>query len=213
MIVADDTRVRLLDAAGQVFAEKGFEAATVRDICERAGANVSAVNYHFRGKEQLYRAALAHAFQCRLDQMPLPESPEGTPPVEKLRCLLRTMIAHMVDDRERPWQMQLLLRELSEPSEAGAALVRDLIRPLNEMVWNILREILPPGVPEEKLHLIGFSICGQVFYHRAARPVIALVVGEEEAHRYGGERLAEHVTAFTLAALGLAPPLTEQVKS
>jgi AcrR family transcriptional regulator len=46
----EKTRDKILDAAGEVFAEHGFEGATIRAITERAGANVAAVNYHFRDK-------------------------------------------------------------------------------------------------------------------------------------------------------------------
>ena len=56
--IADDTQAKLLEAAGQVFAEVGFQAATVREICARAGANVAAVNYHFGDKMGLYIEAL-----------------------------------------------------------------------------------------------------------------------------------------------------------
>ncbi len=51
-----DTRQRVLEAAGEVFAEKGFERATIREIVERAGANLNAVNYYFRDKHGLYVA-------------------------------------------------------------------------------------------------------------------------------------------------------------
>ena len=59
-----ETRNRLLNAAGEVFAEKGFKSATVRAICDRAGANIAAVNYHFGDKEHLYSEVLrfAHAY-------------------------------------------------------------------------------------------------------------------------------------------------------
>ena len=50
----DDPRGRILSAAGQEFAEKGFEAATIRDICTLATVNVAAVNYYFGDKHRLY---------------------------------------------------------------------------------------------------------------------------------------------------------------
>src|SRR5690242_13872125 len=55
------TREHLLEAAGQVFAEKGFERSTAKEICERARTNTAAVNYHFGGIEALYAAVLEEA--------------------------------------------------------------------------------------------------------------------------------------------------------
>ncbi len=50
----ENTRDKILNAAGEVFAEYGFEGATIRSITERAEVNVAAVNYHFRDKAELY---------------------------------------------------------------------------------------------------------------------------------------------------------------
>ena len=52
------TRDRILEAAGEQFAERGFRGATVRVICEKAGVNISAVKYYFGGKEELYSEVL-----------------------------------------------------------------------------------------------------------------------------------------------------------
>ena len=65
------TRQRLLEAAGQVFAEQGFRAATVRDICQRAGANIAAVNYHFGDKEALYREVITDSARQALARYPI----------------------------------------------------------------------------------------------------------------------------------------------
>src|SRR3954463_2442137 len=55
---AEDTRERLIRAAAQLFAEKGFEGASVKELAQEAGVNVSLVSYHFGGKEGLFKACL-----------------------------------------------------------------------------------------------------------------------------------------------------------
>ena len=59
---AKETRRRLLAAAAEVFAEKGFWEATHAEICRKAKANTAAVNYHFGTKECLYVEAWRHSF-------------------------------------------------------------------------------------------------------------------------------------------------------
>src|SRR5579871_3621280 len=53
-----ETRRRLLEAAGEVFADRGFHAATIKEITDRAGASLASVNYHFTDKAELYAAVL-----------------------------------------------------------------------------------------------------------------------------------------------------------
>src|ERR1700686_5689829 len=60
----DLTRHKLIEAAGQVFAERGYRAATIREICRRAGANVAAVNYTFGDKMGLYTEVLRHSVRA-----------------------------------------------------------------------------------------------------------------------------------------------------
>jgi AcrR family transcriptional regulator len=199
-----DTEHRLLEAAGRVFAEKGFDATTVRDVCERAGVkNIGAVNYYFRSKENLYEAAVRNAFRCRMARSPRPEWPAGTPPVVKLRKFIRGAAESMLNDFAEPWLMQLLMRELSHPGPAGEGIVRDFMRPIYGDLWGILREVLPAGTDERTIHLVAFSILGQCFYHRVGRPVMRRLVGEAEHDTYTPELIAEHVARFSLAALGL----------
>ena len=60
----DDTRDRLLQAAAEIFAEKGFAATTVREICLRAPANLALINYYFGDKLALYKEVLQHAIHA-----------------------------------------------------------------------------------------------------------------------------------------------------
>ncbi len=68
----DDTRSRLLAAAGPVFADKGYQAATIRDICLAAGVNVASVNYYFGDKATLYLETVKLRGKCEPTGFPCP---------------------------------------------------------------------------------------------------------------------------------------------
>ncbi|HYW78849.1 MAG TPA: CerR family C-terminal domain-containing protein, partial [Thermoguttaceae bacterium] len=114
---ADDTRQRLLEAAGEVFAAKGYQAATVRDICGRADANLAAVNYHFGDKERLYVEAVRQAHSSGHDE-PSPNWKSQTPPQAKLGDFVRRLLTRLLDPLRPAWHAKLMAREMIEPSAA-----------------------------------------------------------------------------------------------
>src|SRR5438034_680479 len=77
-----DTRQRLLEAAGEVFAERGFRDATTQEICRRADANIAAVHYHFGDKEELYRTVIQYAEERAAESAPADVAP-GAPRSEE----------------------------------------------------------------------------------------------------------------------------------
>ena len=202
---ADDTRAKLLDAAGEVFAANGFQAATVREICGRAGTNLAAVNYHFGDKERLYVEAVKHA-QCSGEEESFPQWPADTPPPVKLREYIHRMLAGFLDHRRPVWHARLMAREMADPTEACVALVDSYIRPSYELLNRILAELLPPETSAADRHLIAFSIVGQCVHFKIHRPIAVHLVGEEEYATYDVARLADHVARFSLAALGHGKP-------
>lgn len=204
MSLTDATRDRLLEAAGETFAERGYESATVRDICRAAGVpNIAAVNYYFGDKENLYQEAVRVAFKGSSGPMPLPEWREGTPPATRLRDFIRAFAAELIGDHRKPWHFQLMSRELSQPTSGCVAFVRDFAGPHFELLKSILRDALPTDVSAETVNLTALSIIGQVIHHRCARTIIGKLVGEKELKRYTADRLAEHIADFSLAAVGL----------
>jgi AcrR family transcriptional regulator len=196
---ADPTRQRLLEAAEAIFAEAGFEAASVRDICKRAGANVAAVNYHFGDKKRLYIEAVKYAHRLCHDGVPFPEWEPGTPPEKRLREFIRVMVQRMFQD-PHPASLQLLMREMAQPTEACAEWVREYIRPIADRLLGILVDLLPEHTPEQRF-LFGFSIVGQCLHYKQNRPVVRLLMGEERFARLDAEALARHISDFSLAGI------------
>lgn len=197
----DTTRLRILEAAGEMFAERGFESTTVRDICQAAGANVAAVNYYFGDKERLYVEAVVRAHKWRLDQAQLPDWDSSTPPREKLADFIETFFRRVLGSPEDTWRTRLVMREIMQPSKACAEIAQSNIRPQFEILQGILRELLPAETSDEELHLLSFSIVGQCLFYHVANPIISNLVDEDEHASYGIEKLAAHVTEFTLGAI------------
>lgn len=205
----DDTRTRILKTAGEIFADKGYAAATIREICDAAHVNLAAVNYYFGCKESLYSEVLQHARLRNDRDDALPVWPPATPPAVKLKFVIHQLVSQLLSlNEDDPWEARLMVREIINPTAAGKRMLRDRFRQGFGQMLAILDEIVPPEMPRHQRHQIGFSILGQCSLYRALGKVIPLLVDEEEQKQhYGSEELAEHICQVSLAALGLAPPL------
>src|SRR4051812_41914514 len=132
------TRHRLLEAAGEVFAEQGFRNATIQRICTRARANIAAAHYHFGDKERLYAAVLEYSDRLATPAVPVPA--DGAPPEERLRRHLHAFLARILDRGRPAWHGRLMSREMIEPTGALDRLVRSKIRANHQHLAAIVRE-------------------------------------------------------------------------
>jgi AcrR family transcriptional regulator len=204
MEIQDPTKVRLLEAAGEEFACKGYDAARVRTICERAGANVAAINYYFGDKEQLYVQAILDAHRCGAGGED--EIPSTLPPARQLGCFIhhflsRVLAIHHPDD----WRHKLMLREMLHPTSASDVLIREAIRPKFDRLTGILRQLCPDA-DERKLHALAFTVIGQCLHYRMARLFTERLIGPEAFGSLDLDFLTDHITSFCLAGLGHGAP-------
>jgi AcrR family transcriptional regulator len=196
------TEQRLLEAAGEIFAECGYQLATTRQICEKAGANVAAINYYFGDKEGLYMAVLRSVPRVQGEKYPSDLGLSlGATVEQKLRAYVRSLL-HRVFDEGRPgWHTKLIAREMIEPTPALDMLVEEAARPMHQELATIVRELLGSGGTQEIVRLCTLSIMSQCVYYHHARSVIRRLYPEQ---KYGIEdinRLADHITKFSLGAL------------
>ena len=207
-----DTKRRLLDAAGEIFSDKGFKAATVREICRLAKANVAAVHYHFGDKEGLYKALLIEAFEAGLRRYPphMNLGPEAGCE-ERLYAFIHSFLLRMLGSERFAWCGKLMARELHEPTQAMDHIVERYILPLAERLRSIVAEILGNGAkPDDKrTRYCAMSIVGQCQYIFRSRAIIDKLFPGLRFDEAGIAELARHVTVFSHNALKNMPEMDE----
>jgi AcrR family transcriptional regulator len=139
ILKGEEVRRKLIEIAGQTFAEAGYEAATVRQITDRAQVNIAAVNYYFGDKFQLYRAVLLSVTERTLDLLKQ-NCVEGSAE-ERLRNLVRCILE--ISSSEAPmWVHLLMARELVEQHDDKTGLFVEAIRPIHEITASIVTDLL-----------------------------------------------------------------------
>jgi AcrR family transcriptional regulator len=196
-----ETRERLLTAATRLFAENGFDAVTVRDISDRAKANVAAVNYHFGGKLGLYDEVMRSAI--RIMHSTTEEAQRegaGKAPEEQLRAYVRIFITRIVAAAGDNWIHQLMTREMSNPTPALDMVINQVIRPRMTFLADIMAALLKCPADDPRVMATAFSIhsqCIGLMNHGIAdrlNPALGIT-------RPSLDEMVDHITRFSLGGI------------
>ena len=164
-VLLDDTRTRLLDAAGQVFAESGFQAATVREICARAGVNIALVNYHFGDKLELYTEVLRHSVGASGNGIINKAIGSKAPPEEAFRELIHAMLLRVCRADRPGWHFRLMMHEFAQPTPAMASVIDETMRPVYDRFRELIGVMLDLNPDHDKVRLVDAQ------RHRASGPL------------------------------------------
>ncbi len=154
------TQGRLLHAASEIFAEKGFRESTVAEICELAKANIAAVNYHFGDKMNLYREVWGFLFEEEATRQPLPENFDEIGAEAWLRLFISTRIENIMDSGFGGRLPRLLHREMGEPTELHEEIFITHLKPNHERVKTAIKEFIGPACTEDQLKLAVHNFMG-----------------------------------------------------
>ncbi|MDR0776415.1 MAG: CerR family C-terminal domain-containing protein [Azonexus sp.] len=194
----DATRANLLEAAGQLFAQLGYAGASNKAICEAAGADLAAINYHFGGREGLYRSVLLEGYSQLVDIAALREiAARNCTAEEKLAATFGLIVDRAKD--ERGWHGRVFAREILAPSAHTADLVKEGMAPRFALLGELVAEItgLPrtdPAFLRCMTSVIAPCLMMLVLDRETPNPFRALL--EQPA-----EQLKSHLTGFALAGL------------
>lgn len=196
----DATARRLLDAAGPVFAERGYRDATVREICAAAGANIAAVSYHYGDKFGLYRAVLreAHEEARRRHMGAVPG--DATPEVQ-LRAWVGGFLRKLLDPERPQWLPRLMMREMVEPTAALDEVIEESIRPQFDQLAGIIGALTGRAKASRWVREEAVAVAGQCLIFRHCPVVLDRMLGVKVTTAARIEALADAVSARVLRGL------------
>lgn len=199
----DDTRTKILKAAIKVFSDHGYDRATVRDICRRAGVNVALVNYHFGDKMELYLAVVRYAVDADAKMELINHALEqNADPCDALRQIIRAVLERLSTTREQfGLQLRFVLKEMANPTPALAGVVEESLRPLYDRLRSLVGQILSLPPNHDKTRLCTHSIMGQVAHYSHAQPVLCQLWPKMKMSPKQREMVANHIADFSLAYL------------
>ena len=198
----DGTRERLLEAAGRVFADKGYRTATVRDICRLAGTSVATINYHFGSKQKLYAEVLSSIFDYVMERYPPDlDQHSATTPEEKLCAFVRSFLLRRLDPDRPAWHQKLLRREMIEPSAAKRSAIQRVARQSQALLRQLLNDLVAAGSTREHVDLCIASIVGQCLFYHHGRHLMSSNLRRATRTPGGINKLARHICRFSLMGL------------
>jgi TetR/AcrR family transcriptional regulator, regulator of cefoperazone and chloramphenicol sensitivity len=188
-------RAKLVLAALKLFAEKGFEGASTREIAESAGANISAIRYYFGDKAGLYRAA----FTEPMGEMPVQgcATVDLTLPQEEL---LGRFFAEFLEPLKHGEAVRLVMklhfREMIEPTGAWQQEIEAEIKPQQEAMVRMLVHRFGLAAPDTEVQRLAFAIVGMAVQYYVGQDVVQAIAPEVLADPAAIDMLAQSLTRF-----------------
>ena len=200
---ADPTRAKLIAAAGEVFAERGYYTATVREICLRAGVNIAAVNYHFRDKLGLYAEVLSAAVRSVQNAVP-PAFEQHARSEDALRAVIKVFMGRLYGRDHPSLPFRLMRHELVRPTPVLSQVVDEVMRPNYDRMRTIVGSLLGLPADHETTRSCVHSIMGQVIFYPYAAPVLARLWPQLKMTPHRLSKIADHIADFSLAYINRA---------
>jgi len=199
------TRERILDSAERLFAERGF-GASIRDITSAAGANIAAVNYYFRSKDELYRESVQRLMRIHRERRLAVI--RGVMSGSKVRTedLLRSFAGAVVQPEAHGETgrilMRLMHREITEPHLPPDMGFKEVMRPVEGALVEALTRLEPGLDPKEAAWCVQ-SFVAQLLW---ANQVVTLFHDPEHRDKvpFSVQDMLDHIVRFTASGIRAA---------
>ncbi|WP_151980751.1 TetR/AcrR family transcriptional regulator [Acinetobacter guerrae] len=194
----DLTKAKIIEAAGQLIAQEGFAQTTNKAIAQLAQVDLAAINYHFEGREGLYKAVLAEAHTHYIDEQQLAELVKSSlSPTRKLEIFFESLISKLAANDV--WHSQVFIRELFSPTPY----LEQFMAHDGNRKFQYIRQIISQvsGLDENHPSLLPciVSVMAPCLMLIIASTNIAVPV--HHVTKMDSQQLVQHLLSFSLAGL------------
>jgi AcrR family transcriptional regulator len=190
----------VLNAAARLFAERGFARVTVRDICKKARANVAAVNYHFGGKDDLYRAVMQMAMETMQGTTEAAMTAGHLPAEQRFRAYVSVFAERLLGVHHETWIHQLMMREMSDPTPALGVVAQEVLKPRMLYLCDVIGEIAGRQADDPVVVRCALSVTSQ-FNSLLWTTSVGELLNSPAAVPNNVKEIAEHITRFCLGGI------------
>jgi AcrR family transcriptional regulator len=195
------TRERVLKAAERLFAERGYEATSVRAIVDKARVNQAAINYHFAGKEGLYREVLRAALRALTEhQIVHAEEAKAMSREDALREFVRRQLRPLMARDEFSRHMQILNWETVRPTVVFRKLLREETAPFMGLAVDLVQRFMP-AADQRTLVAAAIWLLGQCSVFVRNREQLAELPVGLSLEGAATEQLAQLISAWAIGGL------------
>lgn len=195
----EGTATTLLRAARQVFAQRGYDGASIRAITRRAGVNLGAVTYHYGSKKALYSAVLESVLGP-LEKRIVEATQRDAPALERIEAAVRAFFAHLAENPDQP---RLLLQEVTAGKSPPPAVKRIMRKVLGSVIGIVEEGQAAGSIREGDPILLAAGIISQPVYMTLVQNVARELVGLDLTEPDTRARVVDHAVRFVRQ--GLAP--------
>ena len=200
-----ETKKKILMVAAKEFADRGYNGATIRCICNRATVNVASINYHFKNKESLYKEVFEFLFSETAGEDIFSAQWDCT--FAGWKAMIRKWVEKIVIDitQENPMNQckwRIFGREMQDQSKIFPNIYENLIKPRLSNLVAHFRKVLPPKTCEDDIYIRAFSVIASCIFYFHDRVLVNIAFPERKFISENQDKIIDHIA--NIACIGIS---------
>jgi TetR/AcrR family transcriptional regulator, regulator of cefoperazone and chloramphenicol sensitivity len=188
--------------AGKLFAQRGYDGTSIRDICTEAKTNIAAVSYHFGDKMGLYKAVIEFGIDLGTKKFPFPTQKNNEEPQHLLCRQIESLLCRINGTPESRWYDQIVKREILFPQKNIGNIIDEYCIKPDYVIFTATLKLIEPTAPQELINDCVFNLMAILSFQAIPAPYFKRVIFQNSKTKHLEiKEIAQSVALFVVAGL------------